>query len=60
MDRKELLKKVLVHLDEAVHLMNEAGADDNDPVWNGLMAVHGSAEVELNIILIDEIQKESR
>lgn len=57
MDRKELLKKILEHLDEALYLMNEADTDDDDVIWNGVMAVHGAAETELNLILVQEMHQ---
>ena len=60
MDRKALLKKILEHLDEALYAMEitEAKPDDEDAIWNGIMAVHGTAESELNQILVAEIRKE--
>ena len=59
MDRKTLLKKILEHLDEALYLMDttEEQPDDDDAIWHGVMAVHGAAETELNLILIREIQQ---
>ena len=58
MDRKTLLKKILEHLDEAMYLMEvtETKPDDGDAIWNGIMAVHGTAELELNRILVEEMR----
>lgn len=58
MDRKALLKKILEHLDEALYAMeiSEAKPDDEDAIWNGIMAVHGTAEAELNRIIMDNIR----
>ena len=60
MDRKALLKKVLYHLGEAIHAIElHADRDDeNAAIWNGLMAVNGTAEAELNQILINDTKKD--
>lgn len=57
MDRKTLLKRILEHLDEALYLMetSEVRPDDEDVIWNGIMAVHGTAESHLNVILVEEL-----
>lgn len=59
MDRKELLKKILEHLDEAMYLMEvtETKPDDGDQVWFAVNEAHAVAEDHLNLILIDEIQE---
>jgi hypothetical protein len=56
MDRKELLKKILHHLDEAMHLMEttEVKPDDADVVWLAVNEAHSLAETKLNEILVAE------
>jgi len=60
--RKELLKKVLAHLGDALHDMERNADPDpgNAVIWDGLMAVHGTVEVELNQILMEEIREKAR
>lgn len=62
MDRRALLIEILFHLDSALHLMeiSEDKPDDEDAIWNGIMAVHGTAETQLNLILIDEIEAQDQ
>lgn len=57
MERKKLLLKILEHLDEALYLMEttETKPDDQDVIWNGIMAVHGAAEHELNKLLMESM-----
>lgn len=59
MDRRKLLIEILFHLDSALQLMDEAvdKPDDEDVIWNGIMAVHGTAEAHLNAILMDGIAR---
>ena len=57
MDRKKLLTEILFHLDMAIQLMNEADTAEDDVIWNGVMAVHGAAETELNLILVQEMHQ---
>lgn len=61
MDRKTLLKEILGHLDEALYLMEtaEVKPDDEDAIWHGIMAVHGTAEAQLNEILVEDARKEN-
>lgn len=58
MDRKTLLKDILFYLGEALHAMevHPEKPDDEDAIWNGIMAVHGTAELELNRILVEEMR----
>ncbi len=59
MDRKELLKKILEHLGEAMYLMEttEAKPDDEDQVWFAVNEANSLAETKLNEILIAEMAK---
>lgn len=61
MDRRTLLIEILFHLDSALHLMETCPdkPDDEDAIWNGIMAVHGTAENQLNGILLGEARKEN-
>jgi len=55
MDRKELLKKILEHLGEALYLMEttEATPDDADEVWFAVNEANSLAEDKLNTILME-------
>lgn len=57
MDRRELLKKILAHLGEALYLMEttEAKPDDADEIWFAVNEAHSLAEDHLNRILIEDI-----
>lgn len=61
MDRKELLKKILEHLGEALYLMEttEAKPDDADAVWFAVNEANSVAEDQLNQILMAEIKQEN-
>lgn len=54
MARKELLKKILEHLGEAMYLMEttEVKPDDADEVWFAVNEANSVAEDRLNTILI--------
>lgn len=56
MDRKELLKKILHHLGEAMHLMetSEVKPDDRDEIWFAINEANSLAEDHLNDILVRE------
>ena len=59
MDRKTLLKKILAHLGEALHLMEttEVKPDDADEIWFAVNEANSLAEDHLNRILIEEMQQ---
>jgi hypothetical protein len=59
MDRKELLKKILEHLGEALYLMEttEAKPDDADEVWFAVNEANSLAEDKLNDILMAEANR---
>lgn len=58
MDRKELLKNILQHLDEALYAMetHPERPDEDDAIWNSIMEIHDNVETELNKILFSEIK----
>lgn len=58
MDRKELLKKILEHLGEALYLMEttEVKPDDADEIWFAVNEANSLAEDHLNRILVAEIR----
>lgn len=61
MDRKELLKKILDHLGEALYLMEttEAKPDDDDDVWSAVNDANELVETKLNAMLMAEIKEKA-
>ena len=59
MTRKDLLKKLCGHLDEAMYLLETAAVkpDEKDEIWFAVNEAASLVESHLNDILIKEIKK---